>query len=153
MAKTARGRLSWLWRGSPIGRKGPRKANPKYTRNKNKNWSATDLRKLRQLARDNTPTRVIGLKLGRNFGPRKGAARRHFVTTDEQVTVRSARLAARWTPQALSSRDFARAAGPAGYTAAHDQPAIFSAPRKRGTRGLSAFHVRNRHEPHHCLCL
>jgi hypothetical protein len=23
MAKTSRGRLSWLWRSSPIGRKGP----------------------------------------------------------------------------------------------------------------------------------
>ena len=55
MAKTARGRLSWLWRASLIGRKGPRKANPKYTRNKNKNWSASDLRMLRRLARDNTP--------------------------------------------------------------------------------------------------
>jgi hypothetical protein len=139
MAKTSRARLSWLWRSSPIGRKGPRKANPKYTRNKNKNWSASDVRMLRRLARGNTPTRVNRpeARPQRNFGPRQGAARRHFVTTDQQIAVRSARLAARWTPQALSSRDFARAAGAAGYTAAHDQPAIFSAPRMRRTPGLS----------------
>ena len=74
MAKTARGRLSWLWRSSPIGRKGPRKANPKYTRNKNKNWSTSDVRTLRQLARDNTPTRVIGLKLGRSETSVRGKA-------------------------------------------------------------------------------
>ena len=78
MAKTARGRLSWLWRGSPIGRKGPRKANPKYTRDKNKNWSASDVRRLRQLARDNTPTRVIGLKLGRSETSVRGKAQREL---------------------------------------------------------------------------
>jgi hypothetical protein len=80
MAKTARGRLSWLWRGSPIGRKGPRKANPKYTRDKNKNWSASDVRRLRQLARDNTPTRVIGLKLGRSETSVRGKAQRERIS-------------------------------------------------------------------------
>ena len=33
--------------------------------NHNKSWSSSDLSTLRQLARENTPTRVIGLKLGR----------------------------------------------------------------------------------------
>ena len=33
--------------------------------NHNKGWSGSDVSKLRQLARENTPTRVIGLKLGR----------------------------------------------------------------------------------------
>jgi hypothetical protein len=80
MAKTARGRLSWLWRGSPVGRKGPRKANPKYTRNKNKNWSASDVRRLRQFARDNTPTRVIGLKLGRSETSVRGKAQRERIS-------------------------------------------------------------------------
>ena len=33
--------------------------------NTGKRWTPTQLRQLRQLARQNTPTRVIGLKLGR----------------------------------------------------------------------------------------
>src|ERR1044072_620622 len=33
--------------------------------NTGKRWTTTQLRQLRQLARQNTPTRVIGLKLGR----------------------------------------------------------------------------------------
>ena len=39
--------------------------NPKYIRNIGKHWSPTDEKKLSQLAKQNTPTRVIGLKLGR----------------------------------------------------------------------------------------
>jgi len=38
---------------------------PKYTRNTGKHWTPTENQSLRQLARENTPTRVIGLKLGR----------------------------------------------------------------------------------------
>ncbi|HLX32599.1 MAG TPA: hypothetical protein VKR79_07510 [Gaiellaceae bacterium] len=38
---------------------------PKSTRNAGKPWDATDSRALKDLARGNTPTRVIGLKLGR----------------------------------------------------------------------------------------
>lgn len=41
---------------------------PKYTRNTGKHWTAPEIRELRQLARENTPTRVIGLKLGRTEG-------------------------------------------------------------------------------------
>lgn len=37
----------------------------KLTRNTGKAWTTNDVRDLRQLARENTPTRVIGLKLGR----------------------------------------------------------------------------------------
>lgn len=37
----------------------------KSTRNSGKHWSPADVRQLRQLAKGNTPTRVIGLKLGR----------------------------------------------------------------------------------------
>lgn len=37
----------------------------KSRRNSGKRWSGSDVAKLRQLARGNTPTRVIGLKLGR----------------------------------------------------------------------------------------
>lgn len=37
----------------------------KYTRNSGKSWTKTDVSQLRTLAKENTPTRVIGLKLGR----------------------------------------------------------------------------------------
>jgi hypothetical protein len=38
---------------------------PKSTRNSGKTWAPEDVKALRTLARGNTPTRVIGLKLGR----------------------------------------------------------------------------------------
>lgn len=38
---------------------------PKYTRNTGKSWTHSGVSQLRLLARQNTPTRVIGLKLGR----------------------------------------------------------------------------------------
>ena len=41
---------------------------PKYTRNAGKPWTSSQVSTLRQLARMNTPTRVIGLKLGRPEG-------------------------------------------------------------------------------------
>ncbi len=37
----------------------------KSTRNTGKPWSPSEVKNLGQLARENTPTRVIGLKLGR----------------------------------------------------------------------------------------
>lgn len=37
----------------------------KYNRNSGKAWSHEEVRQMRSLARQNTPTRVIGLKLGR----------------------------------------------------------------------------------------
>lgn len=37
----------------------------KSTRNTGKSWSSSDAQALRTLAKGNTPTRVIGLKLGR----------------------------------------------------------------------------------------
>ena len=37
----------------------------KSTRNTGKNWTASDVQQLKRLASKNTPTRVIGLKLGR----------------------------------------------------------------------------------------
>ena len=40
----------------------------KSTRNSGKSWSAADKASLRSLAKGNTPTRVIGLKLGRTPG-------------------------------------------------------------------------------------
>lgn len=40
----------------------------KSTRNSGKSWTPSDNSQLRQLALGNTPTRVIGLKLGRTPG-------------------------------------------------------------------------------------
>ena len=37
----------------------------KSERNKGKRWSQDEVRRLRELANENTPTRVISLKLGR----------------------------------------------------------------------------------------
>jgi hypothetical protein len=37
----------------------------KYTRNSGKTWTPQEVSKLKDLAKGNTPTRVIGLKLGR----------------------------------------------------------------------------------------
>jgi hypothetical protein len=71
---------AWKRPGSPIGKKGPRKAHPKYTRNKNKSWSPDDVRTLKELARDNTPTRVIGLKLGRTEISVRGMAQRKGIS-------------------------------------------------------------------------
>lgn len=38
---------------------------PKSTRNTGQPWTKHDVQELRGLAQENTPTRVIGLKLGR----------------------------------------------------------------------------------------
>lgn len=40
----------------------------KYNRNSGKEWSSKEVSNLRSLAHQNTPTRVIGLKLGRTEG-------------------------------------------------------------------------------------
>ena len=40
----------------------------KSNRNAGKQWTATEVSQLRKLAKQNTPTRVIGLKLGRPVG-------------------------------------------------------------------------------------
>ena len=40
----------------------------KSTRNSGKRWTPTEVKELRKLAKENTPTRVIGLKLGRPEG-------------------------------------------------------------------------------------
>lgn len=40
----------------------------KSTRNTGNAWTPTDVRALKELASGNTPTRVIGLKLGRTEG-------------------------------------------------------------------------------------
>jgi len=42
-----------------------KKTQCKYNYNTGKRWTPTQVKQLRQLASQNTPTRVIGLKLGR----------------------------------------------------------------------------------------
>lgn len=37
----------------------------KYIKNAGKKWTSEEIKKLKELAKGNTPTRVIGLKLGR----------------------------------------------------------------------------------------
>ena len=51
--------------GSPIGRKGPRKSNPKYKQRSGEPWDATEVKELKSLAKQNTPTGVMSLKLKR----------------------------------------------------------------------------------------
>jgi hypothetical protein len=60
MAKTA-----WTRPRSLIGKKGPRKVNPKYMRRAGEPGTAEEVRELRALAKGNTPTGVNSPKLGR----------------------------------------------------------------------------------------
>ncbi|MFA6486046.1 MAG: hypothetical protein WCT40_01605 [Candidatus Magasanikbacteria bacterium] len=43
-------------------------STPKYIRNAGKQWSPQEEKKLAQFAKQNMPTRVIGLELGRPVG-------------------------------------------------------------------------------------
>ena len=52
----------------------------KSTRNSGKPWSRSDQGQLAHLARQNTPTRVIGLKLGRSEGAVYSQAARQGVS-------------------------------------------------------------------------
>jgi hypothetical protein len=76
MAQSRKSRPALQRPGSAIGRKGPRKAHPRYTGNKNKDLTARDARELKTLVRGNTPTHVIGLKLGRTETSIRRKARR-----------------------------------------------------------------------------
>ena len=76
MARTA----SWKRPGSPIGKKGPRKRNPKYKQRAREPWEAVDVRELKALARDNTPTGVISLKLRRPPAAVRSKAQREGIS-------------------------------------------------------------------------
>lgn len=52
----------------------------KSTRNSGKSWSGTDKAALKKLAGGNTPTRVIGLKLGRTAGAVQSQASKQGVS-------------------------------------------------------------------------
>lgn len=47
---------------------------PKTPPNHGKPWTAADVKELKQLAKENTPTRVMGLKLGRTEDSVRGKA-------------------------------------------------------------------------------
>jgi hypothetical protein len=80
MARRNSANASWRRPGSPIGRKGPRKAHPKYKRHQRESWSEAEVRKLRQLAKGNTPTGVMSLKLGRTPIAIRGKAQREGIS-------------------------------------------------------------------------
>jgi hypothetical protein len=71
---------SWKRPGSPIGRKGPRKRNPIYKRKSREPWSKDDVRQLRTLAKANTPTGVISLKLQRPPAAVRSKAQREGIS-------------------------------------------------------------------------
>jgi len=71
---------AWKRPGSPIGRKGPRKAHPKYKRRLGERWTTQELRQLRSLARQNTPTGVLSLKLGRPPAAIRSKAQREGIS-------------------------------------------------------------------------
>ena len=73
-------KAAWQRPGSPIGRTGARKANPKYKRNMREPWSRDDVRTLKQLAKANTPTGVISLKMGRTETAVRGKAQREGIS-------------------------------------------------------------------------
>ncbi|OAF10024.1 hypothetical protein AYJ54_12650 [Bradyrhizobium centrolobii] len=75
MAKEA-----WKRAGSPIGRKGPRKANPSYKRRTRQPWSRADVSKLKQLAKGNTPTGVMSIKLQRPVAAIRSKAHREGIS-------------------------------------------------------------------------
>jgi hypothetical protein len=63
----------------------------KYNRNSGKPWTANAVRQLQKLAGENTPTRVIGLKLGRTEDAVRTRAsdREHLAEADEPEAVRN----------------------------------------------------------------
>ena len=71
---------SWKRPGSPIGRTGPRKAHPKYKRRLRSPWTKADVKTLRSLARRNTPTGVISLKLQRPESAIRSKAQRERIS-------------------------------------------------------------------------
>ncbi len=73
-------KASWRRPGSPIGRKGPRKANPQYKRRSRQPWESSEVRELRALAKQNTPTGLISLKLERPPAAIRSKARREGIS-------------------------------------------------------------------------
>ena len=66
---------AWKRPSSPIGKKGPRKAHPKYKRHAREPWESREIRELKSLAKGNTPTREGRLP---PFVARPSAKASHF---------------------------------------------------------------------------
>ncbi len=75
MAKAA-----WKRPGSPIGKTGPRKKNPIYKRRSREPWSPADLKKLKELAKGNTPTGVMSIELQRPPAASRSKAQREGIS-------------------------------------------------------------------------
>lgn len=73
-------KATWKRPGSPIGRKGPRKANPAYKRRARQPWTPADVSKLKQLAKGNTPTGVMSIKLQRPVAAIRSKAQREGIS-------------------------------------------------------------------------
>lgn len=73
-------RASWKRPGSPIGKKGPRKANPSYKRRTREPCSSADVKMLKQLANGNTPTGVMSVKLQRPVAAIRSKAQREGIS-------------------------------------------------------------------------
>ena len=71
---------AWKKPGSPIGKKGPRKTHPKYKRHAGEPWESAEIRELKSLAKSNTPTGVISLKLGRPTAAIRSKAQREGIS-------------------------------------------------------------------------
>jgi hypothetical protein len=72
--------VAWKRPGSPIGRTGPHKANPKYKRKLGPPWSDEEAKQLRTLAKGNTPTGVMSLKLQRPEAAIRSKAHREGIS-------------------------------------------------------------------------
>jgi hypothetical protein len=71
---------NWKRPGSPIGREGPRKRNPQYKRRAGEPWTQEDVRELKSLAKQNTPTGVLSLKLQRPPAAVRSKAQREGIS-------------------------------------------------------------------------
>jgi hypothetical protein len=71
---------AWKRPGSPIGKIGPRKRNPIYKRRSREPWSDADLKQLKQLAKGNTPTGVMSIKLQRPPAAIRSKAQREGIS-------------------------------------------------------------------------
>lgn len=69
---------AWKRPGSPIGKKSPRKTHPKYKQRQS--WSDADVRQLRTLAKGDTPTGVLSLKLRRPPAAIRSKAQREGIS-------------------------------------------------------------------------
>jgi hypothetical protein len=71
---------AWKRPSSPIGKKGARKTNPKYKQRSGTPWTADELKNLKALAKENTPTGVLSVKLRRPLAAIRSKAQREGIS-------------------------------------------------------------------------